>query len=176
MTPKASRFPWLCPGNAGPTSVVTADSPDFSCQISCGESGAGRSTINRESEGEVRSRCRAPWSGIVAGSKPSQRGLRSMASATSAPALFDGVQVVHSAEREDHALSCGMHRRMSRAGPGKPVLLDQRIKNQSAVDAAQHSTVCRVIRSRFRDHESFAFLASHLPTSCMDGIVARARM
>jgi hypothetical protein len=96
-----------------------------------------------------------------------QTGLRSMANATSAPALFDGVQVVHSAEREDHALSCGMHRRVSRAGAGKPVLLDQRIKNQSAVDAAQHSTVCGVIRSRFRDHESFAFLASHLPTSCI---------
>ena len=44
-----------------------------------------------------------------------------MASATSAPALFDGVQVVHSAEREDNMLSCGMHRRVSGAGAGKPV-------------------------------------------------------
>ncbi len=59
-------------------------------------------------------------------------------------------------------LSCDMQRRVSRAGAGKPVLLDQRIKDQAAVDAAQHSAVCGVIRSRFSDHESFAFFASHL--------------
>ena len=90
-----------------------------------------------------------------------------MASATSVPALFDGVQVVHSAERENHMLSCGMHRRVSGAGASKPVLLDQRIKNKSAVNAAQHSAACGVVRSRFRDHESFTFLASHLHTSCI---------
>jgi hypothetical protein len=85
-----------------------------------------------------------------------------MASATSAPALSGGVQVVHSAEREGRVLSSGMQRRVSRAHARKPVLLDQRIKNQSAVDAAQHRAVCGVIRSRFGDHESVAFLASHL--------------
>ena len=73
-------------------------------------------------------------------------------------------------------LSCGMHRRVSGAGAGKPVLLDQRIKNKSAVNAAQHGAACGVVRSRFRDHESFTFWQVIFPPPALDGMIVRARM
>ena len=60
----------------------------------------------------------------------------------------------------------------NRVTPSRPkqrvldaILRNQGIKDQAAIDTAEHGHFLREIRSPLLHHQSFAFLASHRPTS-----------
>ena len=89
---------------------------------------------------------------------------RSSVSATSTPVLSGEAQVVHFGRTRATCL-CRMERAWRRACSCKTVLFDQRVQHQSAVDAPQNGSVGRIFRSRFRDHQAFAFFTGHVPTS-----------
>src|SRR5690242_20694468 len=87
------------------------------------------------------------------------------ASATSTPVPSGGAQVVARAGPGRHALG-GMQRRRRRARSSETVLLNQRVEHESAVDATQYRPARGILRPRLGNHQAFAFLTGHLPTSC----------
>ena len=92
----------------------------------------------------------------------------SAASATSTPVLSCR-NASRSVQQDEGACSCGMQGCGRGAGFRRSVLLDQRVENQSTVDTSQYG-VRGILRPRFHNHQAFALLTSHIPTSCLCSI------
>jgi len=93
---------------------------------------------------------------------------QSAASATSTPVLFCR-NASRSLQQDEGACSCGMQGCGRGAGLRRSVLLDQWVENQSTVDTSQYG-VRGILRPRFHNHQAFALLTSHIPTSCLCSI------
>jgi hypothetical protein len=92
----------------------------------------------------------------------------SAASATSTPVLSCR-NASRSLQQDEGACSCGMQGCGRGAGLRRSVLLDQWVENQSTVDTSQYG-VRGILRPRFHNHQAFALLTSHIPTSCLCSI------